>query len=114
MLREARAVTSSPEGLDQLDSRDHSPAQYIYRCSLVRESCTLCDGDFQVASNSTLVSLNGEFERLLGGKNCFILSLGFFLQDAQGGKIVFYLLEAGQHGFAIGSHSLVVDRNGLI
>ena len=114
MLREAGAIPSSTEGLDQLDGGDHSPAENVYRSNLVSESRTLRGGHFQVTGDTTLVSCDGQFQVFLGCNDCFILSLRFFLQDAQCGQIVFHLLETGKHGFAIGSHGLIVGRNGLV
>src|SRR6266852_1467313 len=112
--REARAIPSSTEGLDQLSGGDHSPAENVYRSNLVRESRALRDRHFQVTGNTAVVSCDGEFQGFLGRNDCFILSLGFFLQNAQSGEIVFHLLETSKHRFAIRSHGLVVDRNGLV
>src|SRR4051812_49021082 len=114
MLRKACGVPSSAEGLDQLDGSNHSPPKNVYRGDFIRESCALRNGYFQIASDAAVVPLHGEFQGLLRSDNCCVLSLRFVLENAQRGEVVLYLLEAGEHGFAIGSYSLVVGGNGLV
>src|SRR5260370_13121387 len=114
VLRQAGAVPTSPECLDQLDGGDHSPAENVYRSDFVREGRTLRDGDFQVTGNAALVSLLRKLQGFLGGKDGFVLSSRFVFQNAQCSQIVFHLLETGKHGSPIPGHLLVVHGNGLI
>ena len=99
---ELGGIPASAEGLDELDGGGHLADLEGDLGLLVGEQGGLGADDVEVGVEAGLVARGGDVDVALGGVDGLLLADDLLGGDAEGGDVVFDLLEGGEDGLTVG------------
>ncbi len=97
-----------------MDAGVHLAAHDVDVVALVGEGGGLGGHNLKVGVDAAYVAVVEDLLCRLRGLGGLVLDLGLLLEDAQGGEVVFYLLEGVEGGLAVVGDGLVVSGGGLL
>src|SRR5208337_2753468 len=83
--------------------------QEIDSGSFVSERGALRGDDLEISHQSTLVTVRGKRQRVLGGLDSLTLLGTFLIENAQSREVIFHLLEGGEDILSIGCYVGIVS-----
>ncbi len=104
---------AAAEGFDEEDGGVHAAAHDVDVVALVGEGGVLRGDDLEVGVDAADVAVVEDLLGALGGYGGFVLLLGLLGEDAEGGEVVFDLLEGGEDGLAVVGGGLLEAGDGL-
>src|SRR5436190_13466004 len=90
------SIPAAAECLNEQYTGAHSPDSNSDRGALICQQCALRGNDFEVAGNTTAVSIVSKIERTLRGLDSNVLLVAFIRKNSQRRQVVFHILKCGQ------------------